>query len=60
MGRYFRPREAVVQRMLKKEEDGVFVVLFSSMDTFDDKRKTRQAAGDLDGACVVDGAVYRA
>jgi hypothetical protein len=31
----FRPREAVVQRLLKKEDDGVYVVLFSSVDTYD-------------------------
>eukprot|EP00878_Enallax_costatus_P008828 GHUV01009228.1.p1 GENE.GHUV01009228.1~~GHUV01009228.1.p1 ORF type:complete len:613 (+),score=153.59 GHUV01009228.1:207-2045(+) len=31
----FRPREAVVQRLLKKDEDGVYVVLFSSIDTAD-------------------------
>lgn len=30
---YFRPREAIVSRMLKKEEDGVYVVLFHSIDT---------------------------
>ncbi|KAF8072532.1 EDR2L [Scenedesmus sp. PABB004] len=28
---WFRPREAVVQRVLKKEDDGVYVVLFSSV-----------------------------
>uniref|UniRef100_A0A383VGR2 Protein ENHANCED DISEASE RESISTANCE 2 C-terminal domain-containing protein n=1 Tax=Tetradesmus obliquus TaxID=3088 RepID=A0A383VGR2_TETOB len=31
----FRPREAVVQRLLKKEDDGVYVVLFSSVDAYD-------------------------
>ncbi|KAF6263208.1 hypothetical protein COO60DRAFT_1635423 [Scenedesmus sp. NREL 46B-D3] len=31
----FRPREAVLQRLLKKEDDGVYVVLFSSVDTYD-------------------------
>ncbi len=30
LGQWFRPRECVVQRLLKKEEDGVFVLLFSS------------------------------
>jgi len=29
---WFRPREAVVRRVLRKEEDGVYVVLFSSTD----------------------------
>lgn len=29
---WFRPREAVVRRVLRKEEDGVYVVLFSSTE----------------------------
>jgi hypothetical protein len=33
---YFRPREAVVHRMLRKEEDGVYAVLFHSQEESQD------------------------
>jgi hypothetical protein len=31
-GVWFRPREAVVRRLVEKQEDGVYVVLFHSVD----------------------------
>jgi hypothetical protein len=45
-GAWFRPREAVVQRVVRKEGDGVYVVLFSSIDS-------PAAAVRDEGVCVV-------
>jgi hypothetical protein len=48
----FRPREAVVQRLLKKEDDGVYVVLFSSVDTYDARTALAHEGEELLELCV--------
>lgn len=49
VGRYYAPREAIVQRLLKKEEDGIWVVLFSSVDTFEAKQQQQDGADGGEG-----------
>lgn len=43
-GVWFRPREAVVRRLVEKQEDGVYVVLFHSVDV-----RTSRASDALPG-----------
>ncbi len=60
VGHWFRPREAVVQRVLRMEEDGVYVLLFGSVldgerdgggpRLFRARGANANRAGELEGA----------
>lgn len=52
LANWFRPREAVLQRLLKKDEDGVYVVLFSSIETADSHTQEF-------GKCMLSCSIYR-
>eukprot|EP00879_Flechtneria_rotunda_P012839 GHRR01013405.1.p1 GENE.GHRR01013405.1~~GHRR01013405.1.p1 ORF type:complete len:701 (+),score=275.86 GHRR01013405.1:195-2297(+) len=56
---WFRPREAVVQVMLKKEEDGVYVLLFSSIGTADAAADSTRLEGVTEAAEGLGGGVRR-
>jgi hypothetical protein len=47
---WFRPREAIVHRMLNKQEDGVYAVLFNSVET--DADGSSMPSDLLPGECM--------